>query len=261
MRNKRSIHKWQNYAVLLGIFVIFLYSYSQLSFSEISVSREFVQPIIDGLSQPDWDFVYAEHGEDLTGLILVTIAIAFLGTMIGAIFAFPLSLLSAKNLWKNNYFIPKSGKFLLNAFRSFPELIYAIVFVRVVGPGPFAGVLAIGVSQIGMLGKLFTEDMEALSEDLVESTEAIGAAFWQTMFYSRLPILNPAYVSYILNHFEIAIRSAAVLGLVGAGGIGAPLIFAIQARRWSRVSIILIGVILLVFIIDSLTGYVRKRLH
>lgn len=257
----RSIHKWGHYVAILIVFIVVYLSATGLDFSGVSVSREFLQPIIDGLGEPDWDFVRVEYGEGLIDLILTTLAIAFLGTMIGALFAFPMSLISAKNLWKYKPLLPKVGKVLLNGLRSFPELIYAIVFVRVVGPGPFAGVLAIGVSQIGMMGKLFTEDMEALPEDAVEAMEAVGANFWQTMFYSRLPILNPAYISYILNHFEIAIRSAAVLGLVGAGGIGAPLIFAIQARNWPRVSIILIGVILLIFVIDMVTGFIRKRLH
>jgi phosphonate transport system permease protein len=257
----RSIHKWGHYIGIVILVVVVYLSYRGLDFSGMSVSRDFLRPIIDGLADPDWEFVRVEYGEGLIDLLMVTIAIAFLGTFIGAFLAFPFSLLSANNLWKHRPIVPKLGKVLLNGLRAFPELIYAIVFVRVVGPGPFAGVLAIGVSQIGMMGKLFTEDMEALPKDSVEAMEAVGANFWQTMFYSRLPILNPAYISYILNHFEIAIRSAAVLGLVGAGGIGAPLIFAIQARNWPRVSIILIGVILLIFMIDTITGFVRKRLH
>lgn len=260
MKN-RSIHKPQYYLSILSVLFVVGLSFWGLDFSGLTVTREFVQPIVDGMTQPDWTFVRMEGGEDLIGLIGVTLSIAFLGTTIGAVFALPMSFISAQNLWNGNKVIPKVGKFILDAMRSFPELIYAIVFVRVVGPGPFAGVLAIGISQIGMLGKLFTEDMEALPKNTVESMDAVGASFWQTMVYARLPILSPAYMSYILNHFEIAVRSAAVLGLVGAGGIGAPLIFAIQARRWPRVSIILLGVILLVFLIDALTGYIRKRLH
>ena len=139
--------------------------------------------------------------------------------------------------------------------------MYAIIFVKMVGPGPFAGVMAIGVHQIGMLGKLFTEEMEALDETPVEAMHAVGAGFWQPFFYAREPQLMPIYASLSLNHFEIAVRSAATLGLVGAGGIGAPLIFAIQARNWDRVSIILIGVIVTVFLLDVLTGYIRKKLR
>ena len=145
--------------------------------------------------------------------------------------------------------------------RAFPELVYAIIFVKVVGPGPFAGVMAIGVHQIGMLGKLFTEEMEAMDERLTEEMQAVGANFWQTMFFVRVPYLMPIYSSFALNHFEIAVRSAATLGLVGAGGIGAPLIFAIQTRTWSKVSIILIGVVITVFALDQITGIIRKKLR
>ena len=89
---------------------------------------------------------------------------------------------------------------------------------------------------------------------------AVGAGFWQTMFFARIPQLMPIYSSLSLNHFEIAVRSASTLGLVGAGGIGAPLVFAIQARNWDKVSVILMGVIVAVFAIDSLAGFIRKKL-
>ena len=149
---------------------------------------------------------------------------------------------------------------MCNVLRAFPELVYAIIFVKMVGPGPFAGVLAIGVHQIGMLGKLYTEEMEAMEESPVEAMSAVGAGFWQTMFFARIPQLMPIYSSLSLNHFEIAVRSASTLGLVGAGGIGAPLVFAIQARNWDKVSVILMGVIVAVFAIDSLAGFIRKKL-
>ena len=128
---------------------------------------------------------------------------------------------------------------------------------------PIFLVMVIGwvLHQIGMLGKLFTEEMEGMDEQPAEAMHAAGAGFWQTFFYARVPQLMPIYASLSLNHFEIAVRSAATLGLVGAGGIGAPLIFASQARNWDRVSIILIGVIVTVFLLDVLTGYIRKKLR
>ena len=95
----------------------------------------------------------------------------------------------------------------------------------------------------------------------LEACHAVGANGVQTMFYARLPQLMPIYASLVLNHFEIAVRSASTLGLVGAGGIGATLIFAIQACRWSRVGIILLTVIATVFLLDMLTGWVRKKLR
>ena len=112
-----------------------------------------------------------------------------------------------------------------------------------------------------MLGKLFTEEAEGMNEALVEDATAIGANFWQIVFSVRIPYLLPIYSSLALNHFEIAVRSAATLGLVGAGGIGAPLIFAIQTRSWDRVSIILLGVVVTVFSLDLFTGWIRRKLR
>ncbi|MEB5857967.1 phosphonate ABC transporter, permease protein PhnE [Enterococcus gallinarum] len=249
--------------LLWGLFVVlFLLSAMDLDYSGLSTfSLAMGRDVLKGLSQPDWSFFYDGSGEDLFSLLLLTIGIACLGTMIATVLAIPITLLSAANLWSATPWVAKIGKFICNVLRAFPELVYAIIFVKVVGPGPFAGVMAIGVHQIGMLGNLFTEEMEAMDERLTEEMQAVGANFWQTMFFVRVPYLMPIYSSFALNHFEIAVRSAATLGLVGAGGIGAPLIFAIQTRTWSKVSIILIGVVITVFALDQITGIIRKKLR
>lgn len=254
--SKKTWLLWGLFLVLLLVSALDL-DYSGLSTFSLAMGRD----VLKGLSQPDWSFFYDGSGEDLFSLLLLTIGIACLGTMIATVLAIPITLLSAVNLWSATPWVAKIGKFICNVLRAFPELVYAIIFVKVVGPGPFAGVMAIGVHQIGMLGKLFTEEMEAMDERLTEEMQAVGANFWQTMFFVRVPYLMPIYSSFALNHFEIAVRSAATLGLVGAGGIGAPLIFAIQTRTWSKVSIILIGVVITVFALDQITGIIRKKLR
>lgn len=247
---------------LLILLILLIYSAVSIDYSGLSTfSPKMGLDVLKGLSHPDWTFVYDGSGEDLISLLILTIGIAFLGTFIGTLFAIPFTLLSASNLWKKGPIVAKIGKIICNVLRAFPELVFAIIFVKVVGPGPFAGVMAIGVHHIGMLGKLYTEELEAMDEKLIEEAEAVGANFWQTLFFVRVPSLMPIYSSLSLNHFEIAVRSAATLGLVGAGGIGAPLIFAIQTRNWSKVSIILLGVVLMVFILDYITGILRKKLR
>lgn len=248
---------WLSLLLLLIIYSAVSIDYSGLSSFSMAMGLD----VLKGLSQPDWSFLYDGSGEDLVSLLILTIGIAFLGTAIGTVLAIPFTLLSATNLWPSLPYLSKLGKFLCNLLRAFPELVFAIIFVKVVGPGPFAGVMAIGVHQIGMLGKLFTEELEGMDESLIEEVEAIGANFWQTLFFVRIPSLMPIYSSLALNHFEIAVRSAATLGLVGAGGIGAPLIFAIQTRNWSKVSIILLGVVVTVFLLDLITGIIRKKLR
>ncbi|MHC5229028.1 phosphonate ABC transporter, permease protein PhnE [Enterococcus sp. LJL99] len=258
----RSNRKLKTYLPIFIVVAIIIYSAMGIDYSETSnMSFGMVQSVLTGLFHPDWGFVYDGSGEDLVSLLLLTIGIAFLGTVIATILALPLTFISAHNLWQSNTIVSRVGKFICNVLRAFPELVYAIIFVKMVGPGPFAGVLAIGVHQIGMLGKLYTEEIESMDEAPVESMTAVGANFWQTMFFARLPQLIPTFLSLALNHFEIAVRSAATLGLVGAGGIGAPMIFAIQSRAWDKVGIILFGIIITVFIIDAGTGYLRKKLQ
>ena len=150
--------------------------------------------------QPEWGDFYNGSSEDIFHLMLVTVGIGFFGTTIGTVLAIPFTLLASANLWKNS-FVPRVGKLLLNILRSFPELVYAIIFIKVVGPGPFAGVLAIGVHQVGMLGKLFTEEMERMDETAVEACHAVGANGVQTMFFARIPQILPLCCSLALNHF------------------------------------------------------------
>ncbi|MBO8433970.1 MAG: phosphonate ABC transporter, permease protein PhnE [Tyzzerella sp.] len=248
-------------AVVVALAIV-IYSAIGIDYSGLSTfSTAMAKDVFVGLLKPDWSFVYDGSGEDLLSLLLLTIEIAFLGTCIGVILAFPVSLLSARKLWNSLPIVSKIGKIFCDILRAVPELVYAIIFVKVVGPGPFAGALAIGVHQIGMLGKLFAEEMENTDDKVAESMNSVGAGFWQTLFYARFPQVMPLYSSLALNYFEIAVRSAVTLGLVGAGGIGAPLVFAIQARNWSTVSIILLGVIITVFLIDIMAGIIRKRLR
>jgi len=251
--------KWLMF-LLAGVIII--YSAIGLDYSGLSTfSPAMGAEVVRGLLKPDWSFLYDGSGEDLVSLLLLTLGIAFLGTAIATVLAIPITLFSAANLWQSHPWVAKIGKFVCNILRAFPELVYAIIFVKVVGPGPFAGVMAIGVHQIGMLGKLYTEQMENMDEGAVEAIRAVGGNSCQTLFFARVPQLMPIYSSMSLNHFEIAVRSASTLGLVGAGGIGAPLIFAIQARNWGKVSVILIGVVVTVFILDTLAGIIRKKLR
>lgn len=260
MKSKSILmNKWV--ITLLFLFLVWFCAYD-IDWSKLAAfSWSGFGQTLSQLMKPDFAIFYDGSGEDIFSLMVITVGIAFVGTTIGTILSIPFVLFASKNLWKGNTIIPTVGKFVLDVLRAFPELVYAIIFIKVVGPGPFAGALAIGIHQIGMLGKLFTEEMELMDEVPVEACHAVGANGIQTMFYARIPQLLPIYASLVLNHFEIGVRSASTLGLVGAGGIGAVLVFAIQARRWGRVSIILLTVIATVFLLDVLTGIIRKKLR
>jgi phosphonate transport system permease protein len=148
----------------------------------------------------------------------------------------------------------------LTIIRVFPEIVLAIMFIKAVGPGAYAGVLAVSIHSIGMLGKLFSEAIENIDRGPNEAIIAAGGSTLDGLTLATIPAVMPEFMNYTLYRFEIAVRSAAILGIVGAGGIGAPLIFALQTRQWPKVGIILLGIIVMVTVIDFLSGQLRKRL-
>jgi len=250
-----------NYVFLGCVIILFLWSLFSIQMNGIKeTSWDVTKSIFSGIFHPDFAFVYDGSGEDLLGLLLLTIGIGFLGTMISIVGAIPLAFLSAANMWKYPIFA-KIGKFFLTVIRVFPEMVLAIIFVKMVGPGAFAGVLAIGFHSIGMLGKLYAEAIEKIDKGPVEAMQAVGANWWQILFYAYLPQIIPAFLSLGLNRFEISVRSATILGVVGAGGIGTPMLFAIAARGWNRVGIILLGIMVTITLIDWLSGLLRKKLQ
>ena len=246
---------------LIGLLVIF--SFLQIDYSNLSrIHIKDILSILKGLAQPDWSYVEDGTNEDLISLMAETIAIAFYGTMIGSLLALPVSLMGSSRILGTKFMgIALFFRGFFGFLRSIPALIYGILFVRIVGPGPFAGALALGLQLVGMLGKLIAEALDAVDIKPIEAIEASGASRMQVFHYAILPQVLPISISHIINHFEINLRSATILGLVGAGGIGAPIIFALQQRDWSKVSIILIAIILIVLLVDSVNGLIRKKLQ
>ena len=148
----------------------------------------------------------------------------------------------------------KIGKFILVFIRTFPEIVLAIMFIKAVGPGAFAGVLAVSIHSIGMLGKLFSESLENMDHGAEEAILSVGGTKSDALFLATLPDIMPQFLSYTLYRFEIAVRSASIFG------IGTPLLFAIQTRTWSRVGIILLGIVVTVTVIDWISGTLRRKL-
>lgn len=247
---------------LIGLLVaaVYIWSFSGISYTGIKeTAGEITVAIFRGLFNPDWGYVYMPEGEDLLRGLLDTLAIAFLGTFITAVLTVPFAFWAASTISRLRI-ISGSGKFVLSFIRVFPEIVLAILFIKAVGPGAFAGVLALGLHSIGMLGKLFSEAIENMDLGPTEALTASGATRLQTLWFAVIPQVLPEFASFTLYRFEINVRSAAILGIIGAGGIGTPLIFALEARAWNRVGIILLGIIVMVTIIDAISGYIRRRL-
>jgi phosphonate transport system permease protein len=250
----------RTWLILAATAAVYVWAFSGIPFKGIKdTAWQITKAIFSGLFHPDWDYVYLAEGEDLIRGLGETLAIALLGTAISVVLTIPFALWAARNLVKLRIFSGMST-FTLSLIRTFPDIIMAIIFIKAVGPGAFAGVLTIGINSIGMLGKLNAEAIEELDMGPSEALKACGATRLQTIWHAIVPQAIPSYLSFALFRLEINIRSAAILGAVGAGGIGTPLIFAMEGRSWSRVGIILIGIILLVTVIDWISAKLRKRL-
>ncbi|SCC02652.1 phosphonate ABC transporter, permease protein PhnE [Weissella bombi] len=258
---RNSWQKYGPYIITLVVVLIFVWAFTGIPLSTVKPqAMQVTKSIINGLFHPEWSYVYTGDGEDLVSALIETLAIAFLGTFISAILTLPFAFLAART--KKGFFTPRStlGKLILTIIRVFPEIVLAIMFIKAVGPGAYAGVLAVSIHSIGMLGKLFSEAIENIDRGPNEAIVAAGGSTLDGLTLATIPAVLPEFMNYTLYRFEIAVRSAAILGIVGAGGIGAPLIFALQTRQWPKVGIILLGIIVMVTVIDFLSGQLRKRL-
>jgi phosphonate transport system permease protein len=188
-----------------------------------------------------------------------TIAIALLGTLAAAILAVPLGLLAARNVTTARVlrFLTRRS---LDTIRSVDILIWALIWIGVVGLGPFAGVLAFATSDIGSFGKLFSEAIEAADRKPVEGITSAGGGRVLGVRFGLLPEVFPVLASQILYFFESNVRSASILGVVGAGGIGLQIAERIKVRYWDEVSFIIILLLVTVALIDQLSARVRRRL-
>lgn len=245
--------------VALIVAAIIAWSSSTINFTIPEESgMKIASSILFGIFQPDTKLLFDFTKTGLSYLLLETMCIAFLGTIVGAVLSIPLAFLSATNL------LPKPialvGRTFIMAVRTIPSFVYGLMFIRVTGPGAFAGLLTMSLTSIGMISKMFIESIEDLDIKILESLDAAGCNLFEKILYGILPQLFPDFVSTLIYRFDMNLRDATVLGLVGAGGIGAPLIFAMSSYRWNEVGSILVGLIILIFIIEMISTRIRVKL-
>lgn len=188
-----------------------------------------------------------------------TILIAYIGTLTGAIGGFCLCFLASANLVRSRALVFVARR-TLEFCRTVPEIVFALIFVLAYGLGPLPGVLAIAIHTTGALGKLFAEVVENIDPKPVDGVAASGGNWFERIRFAVLPQVLSNFVSYALLRFEINVRGAAVMGFVGAGGIGMDLIEAVRKFYYTDVSAILILVIATVMVIDAITERVRHAL-
>jgi phosphonate transport system permease protein len=214
-----------------------------------------------------WDFL-----QQLARPTVETIQISVMGTCIAVLIGLPLGLLATSSLswsgilherrsrvgrWALGFVSYAAARALLSAFRSIPEYVWAFMFVRAVGLGPFPGVLAIGVAYGGMLGKVYSEILEGVNPQPLETLHAGGASRAGIVLYGLIPQALPSFVSYTLYRWECAIRASAILGLVGAGGLGQQVELSMRFFQFDEVITILAVLFGLVAAVDFISGRLR----
>ncbi|MHB1127244.1 MAG: phosphonate ABC transporter, permease protein PhnE [Bacillota bacterium] len=265
---------WTNLALALLFLLAIGFSARGTQFSP----GDFFQPgnakaigrFAGGLWPPATDLHFLKT---ILGLILETLEIALLGTAIAVFFGIPLSLLATRQQgeefsrlsqgtgpWVFRWCTYYLARTLLNVLRGIPELVWALIFVVAVGLGSFPGVLALAAHSTGILGKLYAEVFESTDHRLVETVRVTGASEIKVFFYARLPLSLPVFISYTLFRWECNLRTATLLGFVGAGGLGTQLIISMKLFRYDEVMTLVLAIILLVALVELLGQLVRTRI-
>ncbi|HZG85075.1 phosphonate ABC transporter, permease protein PhnE [Paenibacillus sp.] len=202
---------------------------------------------------PDWSVLPEAVRESL-----VTVEIAFLSTFFALVFAVPLSFLAAGNVVSG--WLRGVVRLFLSFLRSVPEIVFGLLFVVAVGLGPFPAVIAIFLHNVGVLGKLVSELVEAADPAPQEALRAAGASRGVVALYAVLPQIAPNIVSQYFYRFEVAIRTSLILGIIGAGGIGQQLFMHFKVFKYAQVTVDVLVVMALVVGADAFSAWVRKRM-
>jgi len=273
---QRSGPTLANVLVTASVVALFVWSYlgSDIRLGEL-LSREGggqILAYVEKLFPPDISAATLSQG--LRGAI-ETFAISFLGTLLAVTIGVLIVFFASRNLmysgllyemeaaswWQRSLrMLPYlAAKSLLNILRTIPEIVWALIFVFIVGLGPFPGMLALGVHTGGVLGKLFGEVLEDVDYQPIEALQSTGASRMQILFYGIAPQVLPQFISYTLYRWEVNIRVAAVLGFVGAGGLGQRIHIAISLFLEHQLLTYLIFIYILVTIVDYLSAYLRRK--
>ena len=262
-----AIHReWRRYsrAERIGRFALYfgIVAACVISLRTVQVIPEFLydapEQVVDLLKRM-WPIEWAYYPRGVHEALIETLHIATVGTLLAIMMAVPLGILAAHNMVPNsaiNYF----AKFLLVSSRSVNSLVWALLFVAIFGPGALAGTMAIAFRSIGFVGKLFGEALEETRPGPVEALKAAGAPWASVFVKGYWPQVVPAFWAIALFRWDISVRESAVLGLVGAGGIGMAIDSAMNLFQWDRVAVMLVAIFAVVVIAELAVTYIRKRI-
>jgi phosphonate transport system permease protein len=189
---------------------------------------------------------------------LLTITIAFLGSLFGLVLGLPVSFLAARNT-AGNRFLYTAVRFFLSFLRSVPEFVFGLILLTTLGLGPFPAVIAIVLHNIGVLGKLISELIESAEKGPMEAMSAVGATHWIGSLFGILPQIWPNVLSQFFYRFEVAIRTSLILGLIGGGGIGQQLFIHFKTFQYQLVSVDVLLIMIIVICVDFIGGKIREK--
>lgn len=231
------------------------------SLRSIEVIPEFLYDAPEQMAdmmQRMWPVDWAHYPGGVHPALVETLHIATLGTLLSVALAIPFGLLVAGNLTRNKA-LNLMARMVLVASRSVNSLVWALLFVAIFGPGAVAGTLAIAFRSIGFVGKLVGEAIEEMPRGPIEALQAAGASKASEIWYGYWPQLKPAFWSIVLLRWDINVRESAVLGIVGAGGIGMALDTALNLFQWDRVAMVLVAIFAIVIVTEIVVTQVRRR--
>ena len=201
--------------------------------------------------------------ESIGGALIETVFMALMATTFGLVFAFPLSFLGARNIMARGpvgWLVYTATRGVFNVVRSIETIVWALVLALWVGYGPFAGALALAVHTVAALGKLYSEQVEAVDAGPLEAMAATGARRWQVVRYGVIPQVIPAFLAFTLYRWDINVRMATLVGLVGGGGIGRMLFYYKNEFRWQEMGAVILAIVAVVWLMDYVSGRVRERI-
>ena len=244
-----------NIIIAIGVFTIYFWAIKGTDTSIIGFVRgvPYLFDFICRLFPPDVSIT-----GDVLMYIAETVQMAIVGATFGAAISLPLSFLAARNVVSNKI-VYHAVRGFFDSLRGIHEMVWALIFVSMVGLGPFAGVLALTAHVIGALGRYFSEAIETVDPGVIEAITSTGASKAQVVIRGIFPEIKPLVLSYYLYYLEHNFRSATVLGLVGAGGIGMELIICLRLFKYHELSTILIFMIITITLLDRTSAYIRKK--
>jgi len=240
-------------SVVLAVIIFASWYVDLLNFRTLANGVPAIATLLGESLPPDFTNVM-----DWVSPLLDTLAMSIAGTAIAVSASVPLAFLAARNTTPH-LVVFHITRTILNGLRSVPELIMGIIFVAAVGFGALPGVLALGLHSIGMVGKFFAEAIEHVDEAPVEAADASGATRMQVLWHAVLPQVLPQFADVSIYRWEYNFRASTVMGMVGAGGIGFELMGSLRIMQYQEVSAILIVILLMVTMVDSLSGHLRKK--